>query len=155
MKNFNILGFHWKIWFLGGEFMKKQYRRGDCLKRGALTVCRFKGGLGKKDGEGVFEGSWYPNTHYVPPTPKLTMALNKYNLTKKNKRHVSKMHHEIIEIRISSTWSHWCISDAGISVWAPKLSVPIKKNLIKINSYLAKSSTTFCLQMGFIFKFCF
>ena len=29
---------------------------GDCLKRGAWTVCRFKGGLGKKEAGGVFEG---------------------------------------------------------------------------------------------------
>ena len=27
-----------------GVFTKKQYRGGDCLKRGAWTVCRFKGG---------------------------------------------------------------------------------------------------------------
>ena len=33
--------------------MKNQYRGGDCLKRGAWTVCRFKEGLGKKEGEGV------------------------------------------------------------------------------------------------------
>ena len=37
--------------------MKNQYRGGDCLKRGRnWTVCRFKGGLGKKEGGGVFEG---------------------------------------------------------------------------------------------------
>ena len=40
--------------------MKNQYIGGggwgDCLKRGAWTVCRFKGGLGKKDGGSVFEG---------------------------------------------------------------------------------------------------
>ena len=35
---------------------KNQYRGGDCLKRGAWTVCRFKGGFGKKEGGGVFEG---------------------------------------------------------------------------------------------------
>ena len=28
---------------------------GDYLKRGAWTVCKFKGGLGKKEGGGVFE----------------------------------------------------------------------------------------------------
>ena len=45
MKNFNILGFHWKIQLLGGrEFIKNWYRGGDCLKRGAWTVFRFKGG---------------------------------------------------------------------------------------------------------------
>ena len=25
-------------------------------KKGAWTVCRFKGGLGKKEGDGIFEG---------------------------------------------------------------------------------------------------
>ena len=36
--------------------MKNQYRGGDCLKKGGggWTVCRFKGGLGKKEGGGVF-----------------------------------------------------------------------------------------------------
>ena len=34
---------------------------------GAWTVCRFKGGIGKKEGGGVFEGGdWYPNAHYDP-----------------------------------------------------------------------------------------
>ena len=46
MKNFNTLGFHWKIQLLGGgEF------RGRIVKKGgAWTVCRFKGELGKKEG---------------------------------------------------------------------------------------------------------
>ena len=67
MKNFNILGVQWKIPLLGGEFMKNQYREGDCLKReGAWTVCRFNGGgggLARKRG-GVFEGGWDPDAHY-------------------------------------------------------------------------------------------
>ena len=49
MKNFNILGVHWKIQLLG-EFEKNQYREGDCLKRGAWTVCWFKGVLARKSG---------------------------------------------------------------------------------------------------------
>ena len=36
----------------------------DFLKRGAWTVYRFKEGLGKKEGESVFEGGWYPDAHY-------------------------------------------------------------------------------------------
>ena len=32
--------------------------------RGAWTIIRFKGGLGKKEGVCVFEGE-YPNAHYV------------------------------------------------------------------------------------------
>ena len=38
-------------------FARNQYRGGNCLKRGAWTVCRFKGGgLGKKERGGVFDG---------------------------------------------------------------------------------------------------
>ena len=37
---------------------KKQYIRGHCLKRGAWTVCRFKGGgLDKKIGQCTLGGS--------------------------------------------------------------------------------------------------
>ena len=58
MKNSNILGVHSKIQLLGGKFTKNQYRRGDCLKRGAWTVWRFKGGREDWRGRGgsVFEG---------------------------------------------------------------------------------------------------
>ena len=52
------LHYFWGSWknpsFRGG-FHKKPIYSGDCLKRGAWTVCRFKGeGLGKKEG-GVLE----------------------------------------------------------------------------------------------------
>ena len=36
--------------------MKNQYSEGDCLKRGAWTVCQFKGGLGKKEGVVLLRG---------------------------------------------------------------------------------------------------
>ena len=40
----------------GGGVHEKPIKRGDCLKKwGAWTVCKFKGGLGKKEGGG-FEG---------------------------------------------------------------------------------------------------
>ena len=47
--------------FRGGASRKPIYRRG-LLKKGAWSVCRFKEGLGKKEGDGVFErgGGWYP-----------------------------------------------------------------------------------------------
>ena len=50
IKNFNILGVHQKIRRLGGDLAKNRYRGEDCLNTGAWTVCRFKGGLGKKKG---------------------------------------------------------------------------------------------------------
>ena len=43
---------HWKIRFLGGVHEKPIYR-GELPKKGAWTVCRFKGRLGTKEGKGV------------------------------------------------------------------------------------------------------
>ena len=60
MKNFNSMGIHWKIWFLRGVHEKPIYR-GELPKKGAWTVCRFKGRLGTKEGEGC----WYLNAHYA------------------------------------------------------------------------------------------
>ena len=40
--------------------MKNQYREGNCLKRGAWTVYRFKGRLGNKEEGGVFKGGLIP-----------------------------------------------------------------------------------------------
>ena len=40
--------------------MKNQYREGDCLKRVALTVCQFKGGLGKKEEVVLLRGGMIP-----------------------------------------------------------------------------------------------
>ena len=44
MKNFNIIGFHWKIRFLGGGGIHEKpiYRDEFSKKGGASTVCRFK-----------------------------------------------------------------------------------------------------------------
>ena len=60
MKNFNILRVHGKMRVLG-FFLQKANILGDCQKKrggGVWTVCRFKGGggLGMKEGGGVFEG---------------------------------------------------------------------------------------------------
>ena len=70
MKNFNIFGVHWKIWVLGGVggggLTKNQYRGGNCLRRGAWTVYRFKGGggLARKKGMVFLRGVDNPNAHY-------------------------------------------------------------------------------------------
>ena len=62
MKKFTILGLHGKIRVLRRGVHEKPIYRGDCLKReGAWTVCRFKGGgLGKKEGESVFDEGLKP-----------------------------------------------------------------------------------------------
>ena len=64
MKNFNIMGVHWKIQFSRVGFTKKPIYRGDCLRRGAWTVFRFKEILGKKKGGRGGGGGWYPNVNY-------------------------------------------------------------------------------------------
>ena len=50
MKNFNILGGSPKNMIFTGGSQKKQYTGGNCLKRKAWTVCRFKRRLYKKEG---------------------------------------------------------------------------------------------------------
>ena len=42
MKNFNILGVHWKIQFLGGRGYEKPIQMGGLPERVVWTVCRFK-----------------------------------------------------------------------------------------------------------------
>ena len=52
--------------FKGRGFMKNQYGRVDCLKRGAWAVRVFKGRHMKGGGGWCCWGwgSWYPNAHY-------------------------------------------------------------------------------------------
>ena len=45
-------------WGVLGRVTKNHYIGGDCLKRGACTVCRFTGGLEKKEGGGGVLGGW-------------------------------------------------------------------------------------------------
>ena len=61
MKNFNILEVHWKIWLLGGV-QEKPIEGGDCLKRGAWTVCQFKGVLTRKSGVVFLRGAMIPQS---------------------------------------------------------------------------------------------
>ena len=61
MKNFNVLGVHWKTQFLGGGSLKNQYRRRGLPKRGgAWTVCRFMGGLARMKGVVLLRGGLTP-----------------------------------------------------------------------------------------------
>ena len=61
MKNVNIMGVH-QLLEEGGH--KKTIYMGNCLKRGAWTICRgleqFAGGLAKNREKGVFEGGLIP-----------------------------------------------------------------------------------------------
>ena len=66
MKNFNIVGVHWKIRLLGGGgwgFHEKLICRGNCLKREAWL----------KRGE----RGWYPNAHYAVAIHILINILSK------------------------------------------------------------------------------
>ena len=58
MKNFNILGVHWKVWLLGGS--QKTNIEGRLPKKGGLDSLLIQGGLGKKERGGVFEGGLIP-----------------------------------------------------------------------------------------------
>ena len=73
MKNFNVIGVHWKIrffWVGGGEWKKKQCLGVNRLKRVAWIVCRFKRRLGKKEGVMFLRGGgWDPNVHYELEEP--------------------------------------------------------------------------------------
>ena len=55
MKNFNIMGGHWKIWFLRGV-AKHQYIGGNCIKGGLGQFADLRGGPQGRGG--VFEGGW-------------------------------------------------------------------------------------------------
>ena len=82
MKNFNILGVHWKIRLLRGGPWKTNIEEGDCLKRGAWRICWFKGGgLARKRGG----GGWYPNAHYGGPViESLLLQIKFHNVVKYN-----------------------------------------------------------------------
>ena len=66
IKKFNIVGFHWKIWFLGGGGSRKnKYIERIALKGGLAQFADLNEGLAKKRIVvlGVFEGGWYRNAH--------------------------------------------------------------------------------------------
>ena len=64
MKDFNVLGVHWKIWFLGGEFTKNQYIGGgeNCLKRGWFG--QYADLRARKMGWCFWRGVDTPNAYY-------------------------------------------------------------------------------------------
>ena len=68
LKNFDIMGVHWKIWFLGEALHENQYTGGGCFKRGLGLFADLRKGLEKKRGmvflRGGGGGGWYSNAHY-------------------------------------------------------------------------------------------
>ena len=61
------MGLHWKIQLLVGGSQKANIEEGGCLKRGAWTVCQFKGGWQEREG-GVLE--WGIPQCTLPVIPK-------------------------------------------------------------------------------------
>ena len=57
MKNFNIFGVHQTVWLSGGGSQKT---RGGLPKKGAWTVCRFRGHLAKEKGVVFLRGAHIP-----------------------------------------------------------------------------------------------
>ena len=104
MKNSNILGVQWKIWFLGGDLQKTNIEGGLSKKGGAWSVCRFKGGTWQERGSGILEGGWYPNAHSAPSPPKPTAEIKK-NIW---------MHHCLLYI--ANHLSHKCCNDLNIYI---------------------------------------
>ena len=63
MKNFDVLGIHWKI-----QLSQKNDIEGGLPKKVGLgQFADLRGGAWQERGGGVFEGGrgWYPNAHYV------------------------------------------------------------------------------------------
>ena len=65
MKNFNILGVHWKIRLLGVGGSRKTNVEGGLPKKGALVSLPIYGGdLARKRVVVFLQGDLYDNTHY-------------------------------------------------------------------------------------------
>ena len=87
MKNFNIMGVHQKIQFLGEGFTKNQCIGEIAWKRGLRQSAdlrgrgRRMGGLSKKEGAAVFlKGGWYPNAHYEANDVKSELKVGFWNI---------------------------------------------------------------------------
>ena len=100
MKNFNILGVHWKIWLLGGA-TKNQYKGGIALKGGFGQFLSLRWGLGKKEGWWCFwGGGWYPNAHY--------------DIWRKLFCHG-------LEMKVNKSWNLWYVTLNGIYHWSSRI----------------------------------
>ena len=78
MKIFNIFLVHRKIWVLGGSSWKKTIYRGDCIKRGDWTSCRW--GAWEERGGGVFEGVDIPmhTMNLLCSSPHCTFTMQRH-----------------------------------------------------------------------------
>ena len=66
IKNFNILGVHWKIRLLGGRCSRNTNAERELPKKGGLdSLLNSRGGLGKKEG-GVFLRGVDTPMHTIP-----------------------------------------------------------------------------------------
>ena len=65
MKNFHILGVHWKIWLLGEGSQKTNTEGGELpKKRGLGQFANLRGAWKERGGLCFWGGSWYPNAHH-------------------------------------------------------------------------------------------
>ena len=113
MKNFCIMGVHWKSHFFlgggGGWFINNQYIHiGELPKKvGAWTVCKFKRELGKNEGGGVFDRGRYPNAHYDYGRNRKTSKCSFMN-------HHKYLFHSWINICLGTTESLGTIESSSI-----------------------------------------
>ena len=112
MKNFSIMGFQWRIWFLGGIHEKPVYRRKlPENKRGTWTVFRFKRGLVEK--EGGFEGGRVDIPMHTMVYEELAQSCLKRKLCKNLSRRFQEIHHKensILLIHLQTKGLKVCLS---------------------------------------------
>ena len=154
--------FHWKIRLLGeGEGSPKTNVKGELPKRGAWTVCRFKGKLGKKMGVGVVGVDtpthtmwrlssilktsnksvwnnvfWYVKVHIFWKCIQYTMHWDKTQIFKK-----------LLSDKINGTKNSFFFSFVG--------SNPITVSLLICDSMSCARFVSLKLCVGFSISFCF
>ena len=72
IKFFNIMGVHWKIWFLAGRGYENSIYRGNCLKNELGQLADLRGGGGGGGG-----GAWQKNPSWSPSGSNLNNTVTK------------------------------------------------------------------------------
>ena len=128
MKNFNVMGVHWKMKFLGG-FTKIQYNGKNCLKRGLDSL---RGAWQKRECS-IFEEDGDVDTPM--PTMKWYCQLQKWYYLKRYSETTSKFLRR---------------NDRRKACWACKCLLP--KSSIYFRNFFLISKIMFYLPMGVFLK---
>ena len=93
--------------FLGGS--RRANTEGGLPEKGAWTVCRFKRGLGKKDGGGVFHGGWHPNAHCGDINSQIREVVEAEITGKRKKGGPRKSWEEVLKKDLEQLEIKWCV----------------------------------------------